>query len=268
MFVGIRFACHNCQHALHVKDFQAGRRGKCPECKTVFQIPSADAPLSIPVESATAAVAKSPAVDPSVAGESQHAVAESPASEGAPASPEASPASPQSAARAEQQPEQSSSAAWYLRISDGQQFGPVDEPTLMQWLSEGRVTQESYVWRDGWPDWTPAPQAFPAQFASAPPVAPAPGDVPPATPPPAPPQKSVTPAAANNVATASPAAVTDSRTHTAPADGVSGLTPIQRARLDKRLKKKRNYQLMLVGLCIAAVLLVCALVVVVMMQGE
>lgn len=45
--MGIRFQCHHCGHPLHVKDFQAGRKGRCPECKGQFRIPLADAQFSL-----------------------------------------------------------------------------------------------------------------------------------------------------------------------------------------------------------------------------
>ncbi|MCA9133129.1 MAG: hypothetical protein KDA45_08235, partial [Planctomycetales bacterium] len=48
--MGIRFRCHHCESELHVKDFQAGKRGRCPECKGKFRIPTADAEHSIAVE--------------------------------------------------------------------------------------------------------------------------------------------------------------------------------------------------------------------------
>lgn len=239
--MGIRFACHSCQHALHVKDFLGGKRGKCPDCGISFQIPSADAQTSIPISAGDA---------------SESPKQESPALASSPA------ANPQAAER----------AAWYLRIEDGQQFGPVDEATFQTWVSEGRVTETSHVWRDGWPEWQTAPQAFPAQFAppeASPPVAP-----PPVTPPAVPPPAAIasapspTPAAASTAQSVTPAVTEQSISGSgAASEPVAGLSPIQRARIDRRLKKKRNYQLMLVGLCVVAVILVVALILVVIMQG-
>lgn len=48
--MGIRFRCHHCEHELHVKDFQAGRRGRCPECRGRLRIPDADAEYSADVD--------------------------------------------------------------------------------------------------------------------------------------------------------------------------------------------------------------------------
>ncbi|MFO0943622.1 MAG: DUF4339 domain-containing protein [Pirellulales bacterium] len=45
--MGIRFQCHHCSHPLHVKDYQAGKKGRCPECKGQFRIPMSDAEFSL-----------------------------------------------------------------------------------------------------------------------------------------------------------------------------------------------------------------------------
>lgn len=49
--MGIRFHCHHCRYELHVKDFQASKRGRCPECQGKFRIPPHDAELSLEVDS-------------------------------------------------------------------------------------------------------------------------------------------------------------------------------------------------------------------------
>jgi hypothetical protein len=48
---------------------------------------------------------------------------------------------------------------WYMQSSDGQQFGPATEPQFCEWIAAGRVTAESHVWRDGWPEWKVARDA-------------------------------------------------------------------------------------------------------------
>ncbi|MCU0712297.1 MAG: DUF4339 domain-containing protein [Pirellula sp.] len=48
--MGIRFACHHCNHPLNLKDFQAGKRGKCPACNQSFRIPLHSTDYSIPLE--------------------------------------------------------------------------------------------------------------------------------------------------------------------------------------------------------------------------
>jgi hypothetical protein len=58
--MGIRFRCHHCQSELHVKDFQGGKRGRCPECQGSFRVPTSDAEHSLPLEIADAEHAASP----------------------------------------------------------------------------------------------------------------------------------------------------------------------------------------------------------------
>ena len=48
VIMGIRFYCPN-GHRLHVKEFQAGKRGICPHCDARFRIPSAsEIPKGVP----------------------------------------------------------------------------------------------------------------------------------------------------------------------------------------------------------------------------
>ncbi len=54
--MGIRFQCHHCSHPLHVKDYQAGKKGRCPQCKGQFRIPLADAEYSMDPATVLAAV--------------------------------------------------------------------------------------------------------------------------------------------------------------------------------------------------------------------
>lgn len=37
--MGIRFQCENCGRKLHVKDEVAGKKGSCPQCKSIIRIP-------------------------------------------------------------------------------------------------------------------------------------------------------------------------------------------------------------------------------------
>lgn len=75
--MGIRFRCHHCESELHVKDFQAGRRGRCPECGGPFRIPLEDAPhsldpqLKLPEPGASISQAKPDLTAPEKAAEAQ-----------------------------------------------------------------------------------------------------------------------------------------------------------------------------------------------------
>jgi hypothetical protein len=59
-----------------------------------------------------------------------------------------------------------SDAAWYVRPAGGGQFGPVDGDVFQQWVSEGRVAADSWVWRSGWADWKSGREALAASGAS------------------------------------------------------------------------------------------------------
>jgi hypothetical protein len=52
-------------------------------------------------------------------------------------------------------------AIWYVRPPAGGQYGPARGDVMRKWLGEGRVTTDSLVWREGWPDWRPAAKVFP-----------------------------------------------------------------------------------------------------------
>lgn len=64
-------------------------------------------------------------------------------------------------------------AVWYVRPPSGGQFGPASGEIMRKWLGEGRVTADSLVWCEGWPDWKPATSVFPQLKASQQPVQPA-----------------------------------------------------------------------------------------------
>ena len=50
---------------------------------------------------------------------------------------------------------------WYVRPPSGGQFGPAAGDLMRTWLSEGRVSADSLVWREGWRDWQEAGTVFP-----------------------------------------------------------------------------------------------------------
>ena len=45
------------------------------------------------------------------------------------------------------------SAHWYVRTVSGEQFGPADGRTILQWMADERVTKGVHVWREGWIAW-------------------------------------------------------------------------------------------------------------------
>ena len=53
-------------------------------------------------------------------------------------------------------------AVWFVRPPSGGQFGPASANLLRQWIEEGRVSGDSYVWCEGWDNWQIAGDVFPA----------------------------------------------------------------------------------------------------------
>ena len=52
-------------------------------------------------------------------------------------------------------------AVWYVRPPSGGQFGPAQGEVMQRWLAEGRISADTLVWREGWPDWRLAKTLFP-----------------------------------------------------------------------------------------------------------
>jgi hypothetical protein len=71
--------------------------------------------------------------------------------------PPSQPASPEPADPIAEAPE----VIWYVRPPSGGQFGPAAGDLMRTWLSEGRVSADSLVWREGWRDWQEAGKVFP-----------------------------------------------------------------------------------------------------------
>ena len=144
-------ACPN-GHSLRVKDKLAGKRGKCPTCGADFDIPAAPTP---PTEGG-------PPPEP--------VRTSSPGIEAAGASTTDPP------------------VEWRIARPSGEQFGPTVPMVFAQWITAGRVTPDTLVWRTGWPDWRRAdapnadlPAPLPQAEESPPP--PVPGvTLPPASP--------------------------------------------------------------------------------------
>ncbi|MEZ6134737.1 MAG: GYF domain-containing protein [Pirellulaceae bacterium] len=276
--MGIRFRCHHCDHELHVKDFQGGKRGRCPECGGKFRIPPHDADYSLTIERAaasaeTVAVAASAAAkpkastalhgqsksrnasltDPTTARDlppasSQNDQARMPAHDLSPAhdrttdslqvesAPSSADATPQMPRALESAPD----GTWYVRPISGGQYGPAPSDTFMQWLLEGRISQDALVWRDGWEQWISGAQAFPDYFAAAPSVA--------SMPPPV----AGAPTPALNSASADSPAVT--------------LTHSERNRLARKRKKRVRYIWILSILTVLFICLIVALLAVMFTQ--
>ncbi len=198
--MGIKFNCPN-GHKLNVKSFLAGRRGICPECDARFRIPLESGGVAEPVHKgdragdAEATQLTGAMQDDAHAGDAAggypgamsfepnfgsplgSVVNSSPwgASPVAAVSPAASPiagtaasANPASAKPLGSYPvvaadplAEDPQAVWYVRPRSGGQYGPAVADILRDWIREGRVAGDSYVWREGWTDWRPASSVFP-----------------------------------------------------------------------------------------------------------
>src|SRR3989304_4109209 len=89
-------------------------------------------------------------------------------------------------------------AVWHLRTASGEPLGPATAAQFCDWIAAGRVTGDTYVWRDGWAEWKlarDATDALPMPVAAPPVAAPPPAAsvvaVPPTPPPPPQPIASV-----------------------------------------------------------------------------
>jgi hypothetical protein len=171
--MGIRFHCPN-GHKLNVKSFLAGQKGICPVCGVAMEIPltstrpsshedetqplggaavaASDGPPSAVVVQTTPSV-PTPSVTPSVPTAIPVATAYVPS----PAPP--SPPPPPGAAG--DVLSEGGNVVWYVRPPSGGQFGPATSDVMRAWLTEGRVTGDSLIWREGWRDWLEAVSVFP-----------------------------------------------------------------------------------------------------------
>ena len=213
--MGIHFVCHLCSYALHVKDFQAGKRGKCPNCSGSFRIPFADASYSFALEDGpdNPSVMKvreafqkesrskkgSQSKDANLEIKASDSVAitlestlnGSSTPNGSSAlngsSERARVSQAESAVVTETDPKASENltsesiempdvlaiavdAKWFVRPPSGGQFGPASSGLLMNWITESRVTADSFLWREGLAQWQLASLLVPELFSSLHPV--------------------------------------------------------------------------------------------------
>jgi hypothetical protein len=175
-----------CNQPLHVKDFQAGKRGKCPKCQGSFRVPAKDADFSLAVEESAAipVTAKSkastkPKADPLKPVSPKTSKAIKPSTVSAKVRPaEKQPVDPKPAAIASVSEPLTMPASllplldarWFVRPPSGGQFGPATTQMLLDWIAEKRVTADSLLWRDGLETWFPANELVPEPFGGSPPI--------------------------------------------------------------------------------------------------
>jgi hypothetical protein len=157
--MGIKFHCPN-GHKLNVKAFLAGKRGICPKCGTKMLIPTASEPglVDSDVEETDASQAGAATTHAKSNGSGAVAAAVG----AAPSAPAVSAAPAAAAAPAANDPiAEAPAAIWYVRPPTGGQYGPARGDIMRKWISEGRVSSDSLVWREGWTDWQNAGKLFP-----------------------------------------------------------------------------------------------------------
>ena len=191
--MGIRFRCHHCECELHVKDFQAGKRGRCPECHGKFRIPPADAPHSLPPDASLddeplqreSESARAPQTAPTAFLRPEEKPTKPKTENPKTEQPKLKPQSRAAEVRVQSQaipkpPNQeptlpralqtAADSQWYVRPPSGGQFGPAPSPTMWQWLGENRVGRDALVWCEGWPEWLIAENVFDDHFLATTPA--------------------------------------------------------------------------------------------------
>ncbi|MDB4678753.1 DUF4339 domain-containing protein [Rhodopirellula sp.] len=176
--MGVRFACHHCGKALNIKQELAGKRGVCPACAGKFRIPLQNETTSLAIDAKLTA-SRTPSTTSPAQKQSHPDGIEVKTKESLPVEQTAS--SPLNEAPIEKtsrmvgqkvlapSPKQTAEAlesfapdsSWYVRPPGGGQYGPATKEVFAQWIQEGRIAAASLVWRDGWPQWRPASEAFP-----------------------------------------------------------------------------------------------------------
>jgi len=200
--MGIRFSCHMCNQPLHVKDFQAGKRGKCPKCQGSFRVPAKDSDFSLAVEESAAIPVIGKSTVQSKLKSKASSVLDAKMPEKKPLAKSVSPprpdprsvstesASVQSTSQikpkdtltqkpAEKPTEKPLEAdaltmpasllplldvRWFVRPPSGGQYGPATTQMLLDWIGQKRVTADSLLWREGLTTWVSARELVPEPF--------------------------------------------------------------------------------------------------------
>ncbi len=180
--MGIRFACFECKKSLNIKAELAGKRGVCPQCGTRFRIPDRDTDYAIPIDETNqrlAASVQTYSVSDQVVG--QESYDPSLATGTAVSAAGGTVATEQTAVgSAAEMPIgnhngrsnlpsllSDAQATWYVRPPSGGQYGPATGDILRQWISEGRLTHNTLIWRDGWAQWRAADEVL-VEFGASP----------------------------------------------------------------------------------------------------
>lgn len=267
--MGIRFSCHLCNHPLHVKDYQASKRGKCPKCQGAFRVPPKDADFSLAIDESASSIKPTNLGKPLSPSDSQ--IAPPTAKPKAAVEPKSQvqakaknpPASlPKPAPEANGHPSMPPSllplidSRWYVRPPSGGQYGPATTQMLLDWIAEKRVTADALLWREGLDSWLSARELVPESFGGSSAMALS-------DPPPAPVAKPTPPTkkTSDNIATNGPA---NAPANPVASDPVQPAVPLAKnqAAIAAKKKKQVKRQWMVLGflatmaLCLASALIV------------
>jgi hypothetical protein len=183
--MGIRFHCPN-GHKLNVKAFLAGKKGVCPKCGTRVRIPTASEPGlegSDLEEQEASSLGPRPGNGSAAGAVNSNSLAQAAAATfqngglataGLATAVKAEiveptvPPVPTPLGTGSDPISEAPTAIWYVRPPSGGQYGPARGDIMRNWLSEGRVSSDSLVWREGWTDWRTAGQLFPSLQTVAP----------------------------------------------------------------------------------------------------
>lgn len=160
--MGIRFYCPK-GHKLHVKNFQAGKKGVCPHCGSRFVIPMESERESSKSRKGPSANGSKSGVGKPDGSDDDHEPVEIQITDDSPEHARgASNSSIQTRPSAKDAIDEQPNAVWYVRPTSGGQYGPARGDVMRKWISEGRVGADSLVWREGWGDWKTAESVLPS----------------------------------------------------------------------------------------------------------
>jgi hypothetical protein len=178
--MGIRFSCHLCNHPLHVKDYQASKRGKCPKCQGAFRVPPKDADFSLALDESASSIQPANLGKPLAPSDSKIVAATAKPKAATEPKPQVQaraknpPAStPKPAPEANGHPSMPPSllplidSRWYVRPPSGGQYGPATTQMLLDWIAEKRVTADALLWREGLDSWLSARELVPESFGGS-----------------------------------------------------------------------------------------------------
>jgi predicted Zn finger-like uncharacterized protein len=119
----IEVSCRSCAGRFRVPDNAAGKKIRCPKCKELIAVPSADPAILAGLTEKTVSF-------------SSETTASAPAKKGA-------------------------AEAWYLKTEEEETFGPVPRSELDAWYAEGRISPECQLLREGSEQWHWAGEIYP-----------------------------------------------------------------------------------------------------------